>query len=93
MTRTAWSVVRWLGRFIALWIVDAISLVVTAAIVPGVGFGGTWGSGVVREGLVAAAVLGVLNLLIRPLVLLLARPLGSIAVLAIGFVVNALARS
>ena len=91
MTRTAWSVVRWIARFVVLWIVDAISLVITAAIVPGVSFSGTGEPIVFLEGLFAAAVLGAINLLIRPVVLLLARPLGPIAVLAIGFVVNALA--
>jgi uncharacterized membrane protein YvlD (DUF360 family) len=91
VTHAVWTVIRYVLRFLVLWTVDALSLIVTAALVPGVGFSGAGIGLIFLEALAAAFVLGVVNLLIRPLVLLLARPLGWIAVFLIGFVVNALA--
>ena len=39
----------------------------------------------------AALLLAIVNLLIRPIILLIARPLGWIALLVVGFLVNAIA--
>ncbi len=46
---------------------------------------------VFRDAFAAAFVFSVVNLAIRPIVLLMARPLGFIAVFVLGFLVNALA--
>ncbi len=79
-------------RFITLWIVDGLSLLITAVIFPGFTFTSTNSSGpVLMEAFAAAFLLSIVNLLIRPLVLLLARPLGFIAVFVLGFLVNAAA--
>ena len=69
-------VVRWFIRFIVLWLVDAIALMVAAAILPGISFQvSDWGSYLVAAA-AAAFTLGIVNLLLRPLILLLALPLG-----------------
>jgi uncharacterized membrane protein YvlD (DUF360 family) len=81
--------VRWIVRFFLLWAVDAISLLITAAIVPGIGFTTSVGGGVLVQAASAAFMLGLVNLLIRPLILLLTLPLGFFVTFAIGFVVNA----
>lgn len=91
MTHAIRTVVRMLVRLAILWLVDAISLWGTALILPGVTLEkvDTTPSWVVA--LSAALLLAIVNLLIRPLILLIARPLGWIALFAIGFLVNALA--
>ncbi|MFO7682447.1 MAG: phage holin family protein [Chloroflexota bacterium] len=77
-------------RFLTLWVVDGFSLLLTAAIFPGISFGGA-NSIALLEAFAAAFLLSIVNLMIRPLVLLLARPLGFIAVFVLGFLVNAAA--
>ena len=78
-------VVRWFIRFIVLWLVDAIALIIAAGILPGMSIQvPDLGSYIV----VAAAVaftLGIVNLLLRPLILLLALPLGVLVTVIIGF--------
>ena len=84
-------VVRWFIRFIVLWLVDAIALIIAAGILPGMSIQvPDLGSYIV----VAAAVaftLGIVNLLLRPLILLLALPLGVLVTVIIGFFANAFA--
>lgn len=91
MTNAIRSVVRMLVRLAILWLVDAISLWGTSAILPGVTLEnvGTTPAWVVAVS--AALVLAIVNLLIRPIILMIARPLGWIALFVIGFLVNALA--
>jgi uncharacterized membrane protein YvlD (DUF360 family) len=78
-------------RFLVLWFVDGVSLLITSAILPGIEFVATETSVVIMDAFAAAFLLGIVNLLIRPLLLLIARPLGFIAVFVIGFFVNAFA--
>ena len=84
-------VVRWFIRFLVLWFVDAIALIIAAGILPGMSIQvPDLGSYIV----VAAAVaftLGIVNLLLRPLILLLALPLGVLVTVIIGFFANAFA--
>lgn len=83
------SLARQLFRFVVVWILDGISLLLTAALVPGIGFDGTQSMFVVAAS--AAFLLGIVNFLIRPVVLLLALPFGFIAIFVISFFLNALA--
>jgi uncharacterized membrane protein YvlD (DUF360 family) len=84
-------VVRWFIRFLILWFVDAISLMVAAAILPGMSFQvPDWGTYLVAAA-AAAFTLGIVNLLLRPLILLLALPLGVLVTVIIGFFANAIA--
>ena len=82
------SLLRMLIQFIVIWLVSAISLVVTAWILPGIELSetGDWSVGVVAA--LSAFILGMVNLLIRPIVLMLAIPLGFIGLFIVGFFVN-----
>ena len=76
MTHTIKSVVRFVVRLLILWLLDALSLAGAAAIMPDFSLtavGATPRSVVILS---AAFLLALINLLIRPIVLLLARPLG-----------------
>jgi len=79
---------RFIYRLIILWIVDVTSLLVAAAIVPGLALEPAEGRPVLAVAIAAAFLLGLINLLIRPAILLLALPLGLIAVSVLGFVLN-----
>lgn len=82
--------VKWALRLILVWAIDTLSLFVAAEVVNGVtivSVGDTSRFGVAAA---AALVLGFVNLLIRPIILMLAIPLGFIVVFIVGFVVNAL---
>ncbi len=81
--------VRTLIRFLALWLIDAISLALTAWILPGISITSVEGTPRWVVAAAAAFLLGVVNLLIRPFILLLAVPLGFFAMFALGFLVNA----
>lgn len=78
-------------RFLVVWGVDAFSLLITAAIYAGISFGGPDFVAILTDAFAAAFLLSIVNLMIRPIVLLLARPLGFVAVFILGFLVNALA--
>lgn len=76
-------------RFAFLWFVDALSIVFTAWLLPGVNLipanGSIW---VTAAG--AAFLLGIVNVLIRPVILLLALPLGFFVIFGVGFIINAI---
>ena len=91
MTNTIRTVARYLVRFAVLWLVDAISLAVTAWILPGVSFATAASTPGWLLAVAAAFLLAIVNLLIRPVILLIARPLGWIFLFVIGFLVNAMA--
>ncbi len=78
-------------RFFVVWGVDAFSLLITAAIYGGISFGGPDFVAILTDAFAAAFLLSIVNLMIRPIVLLLARPLGFVAVFILGFLVNSLA--
>ena len=85
------QLVRFGLRFLALWFADGLSLWATSALLPGFTLQGVGDTPKLVVAFAAAFLLGVVNLLIRPLILLLARPLGFIALFIIGFFVNAIA--
>lgn len=76
-------------RFVVIWVVSALSLALTAWLLPGVHIEGVgqWSAWQVAGA--AAFALGLVNLLIRPLILLLAMPLGFFALFIVGLFVNA----
>lgn len=72
-----------MGGFLLRWLINAVALYLTALIVPGIrvtGFGGA---------VLAALVLGVVNAVIRPVILLLTLPLNILTLGLFTFVVNA----
>ncbi|MEP7198802.1 MAG: phage holin family protein [Chloroflexota bacterium] len=83
-------VARLLFRFVFVWLVDIASLVVTSVIFPGIAFRSVGDTSPLVVAVAAALLLGAVNLLVRPVVLLLALPLGSFVIFGVGFVVNAL---
>ncbi len=76
-------------RFVVLWIVDVISLLATAWIIPGISINPVGSRPVIVVAVSAALLLGIVNLLVRPLILLLALPLGFFVMFAVGFLINA----
>jgi uncharacterized membrane protein YvlD (DUF360 family) len=78
-------------RFIVVWFVDTISLLVTAWVISGISIEPVGQVPVLVVATTAALLLGIVNLLIRPLILLLTLPLGWMAVFLVGFVINAIA--
>ncbi len=84
------AIAKLLFRFAVLWFIDAVSIAFTAWLLAGVNLVPTDGSiWVTAAG--AAFMLGIVNLLIRPIILLLALPLGFFVIFGVGFVVNAVA--
>lgn len=90
MTRLS-KLLRILLRFLLVWAVDAISLWVTALVLPGFDLVAREGYTSLTIAAVAALVLGLVNFLIRPTILLVARPFGMVVTFVVGFFVNALA--
>ncbi len=96
MTRSIRTAAGYLVRFAILWFVDALSLLFTSWILPGVNLAavtlanGT-AAGPLTVAVAAALLLTIVNFLIRPVVFAVARPLGWIALFVVGFVVNAAA--
>lgn len=84
------SAARLLFRFALLWFIDALSIAFTAWLLPGVNLTPSNGSIWVTAA-AAAFMLGIVNLLIRPIILLLALPLGFFVIFGVGFFVNAFA--
>jgi uncharacterized membrane protein YvlD (DUF360 family) len=78
--RTIARLVRQLIRFLVVWFVDTISLLITAWVVSGITLYAAEGFPVFVTATAAALLLGIVNLLIRPLILWLARPLGWIVI-------------
>ena len=66
-------------------VANAVALFATAYVVPGITFGGSW-----VQLLVAGAIFGVLNLIVRPIALLLSLPLLVLSLGLFYFVLNGL---
>ncbi len=77
-------------RFALLWFVDTLSILFAAWLLPGINLAPVTGGNLVPAAS-AAFALGIVNLIIRPLILLLALPLGFFVMFAVGFFVNAFA--
>ena len=77
-------------RFLAVWFVDTVSLLITAWLIPGISFMPVQEVSVFVVATAAALLLGIINLLIRPLILLIAMPFGWIVIFLVGFFINAI---
>jgi uncharacterized membrane protein YvlD (DUF360 family) len=84
------SFIIFLIRLAIIWAVDALSLMLMATWLDGFTLEPVEGFTPFQIAVSAALLLGVLNFVIRPVVLLLVVPLGAIAIFLIGFVLNAL---
>lgn len=83
------SIARQMFRFFVVWVLDGISLLITVALSPGISFDNSSDALVVAAS--AAFLLGIVNFLIRPVILLLALPFGFIAIFLVGFFLNGIA--
>jgi putative membrane protein len=66
-------------------VANAVALIATAYVVPGISFAGSW-----VQLLVAGAIFGLLNLIVRPIALLLSLPLLVLTLGLFYFVLNGL---
>jgi len=82
--------VRQFIRFLVVWFVDTISLLITSWTISGITISPVEDFPVFVSATAAALLLGIVNLLIRPIILLLAMPLGWIVIFLLGFIINAL---
>jgi len=78
---------RILLRLLIVWTVDAIAMYITIGLLPGVTVTGTSTLGAAAA---AALLLAVINLFLRPIILLRALPLGFFVTFGVGFLVNAI---
>jgi uncharacterized membrane protein YvlD (DUF360 family) len=77
-------------RFLAVWFVDTAALLLTAWLIPGISFQSGGEVSVFVVATAAALMLGIINLIVRPAILLVAMPLGWIVVFGLGFLINAI---
>ena len=77
-------------RFFVVWFVDTISLLITAWVIPGISLLQVGNVSEFVVATIAALLLGIVNLLIRPLLLLITVPLGWMVVFLVGFFINAI---
>ena len=84
------DITRIIFRYIIVWLVDVVSLLATAAIIPGVSLMPSGETSIWVVATASAFLLGIVNLLLRPLILLMALPLGFFVLFAAGFVTNAI---
>lgn len=88
MTRKIRSIFLFFIRLILVWMVDTISLRIMARLVKGIFIQASEPGQVWIVAASAVMVLGVVNFLLRPSLLLVALPLGGIAVMVFGFLLN-----
>ncbi|MFZ2803994.1 MAG: phage holin family protein [Patescibacteria group bacterium] len=71
-------------KLVLRWLISALAVMATAYIVPGISVANFW------TALVAALVIGLINALIRPLILLLTLPINILTLGLFTLVINAL---
>lgn len=77
-------------RFLVVWFVDTLSLLITTWVFSGITLNPVQDLSIFFTATAAALLLGIVNLLIRPLILLLAVPFGWIVIFLLGFIINAI---
>jgi putative membrane protein len=77
-------------RLLLVWLLNAIALIGVTYVVPGISITGLWGQQGIITALVAALVLGLVNTIIRPLIVLLTLPVTILTLGLFYFVINGL---
>jgi len=77
------SIFRLARRAVVIWVIEAIALIVMVALLPGASLTDWWTAGV------AVIVIGLLNVLVRPIVLRMSAALGIIPFVLVAFLINA----
>ena len=85
------SIMRAIIRFLVVWFVDTVSLLATAWILAGISIDPVQNVPIFVVATAAALLLGLVNLIIRPIILLIAGWISWMLVLLVGFFINALA--
>jgi uncharacterized membrane protein YvlD (DUF360 family) len=87
--KTLKTILVGLLRLLAVWFIDTFSLLLTAWIMPGIDIQAVGEYSPLAVAVAAALLLGIINFLVRPLLLLLTVPLGWMVVFLVGFFINA----
>ncbi len=90
MSQPIRGLVRTALRLIAFFIVTTLSILVAAAIVPGFNISAVDGGSSLAVAAAAALVVSLLNILVRPVIMLLALPLGFVVMFVISFLSSAI---
>lgn len=69
---------------LARWFIVSVSILLTAYLLPGIQISGIWGA------ILAAAVLGIMNAILKPIIVLLSLPFYIITLGLFGLIVNGL---
>jgi putative membrane protein len=77
-------------RLLLVWLLNAVALIGVAHVVPGIKIAGLWGTQGITTALIAAFVLGLVNTIIRPLLVLLTLPVTILTLGLFFFVINGL---
>ena len=85
------SMIKSTLHFFIIWFVNALAIIFTIWIIPGISYVSTADTSLLFMATAGAFILGVVNLVIRPILLLLAVPLGGAFVFLVGLFVNAIA--
>jgi uncharacterized membrane protein YvlD (DUF360 family) len=88
MTATIERTSVWLVRLVLSILVTAIALLLTAWIIPGMSFVATVTGPSWLQPVAAAILIGLINLLLRPIVLYISRPLGFFLLFFVGLLLN-----
>jgi uncharacterized membrane protein YvlD (DUF360 family) len=78
-------------RFILVWFVNALAILLTTWLIPGFSYQSAQNAGPLVTAASAAFILGMVNFVIRPIILLLTIPLGGVVVFLFGFFANTIA--
>ncbi|MFA7244111.1 MAG: phage holin family protein [Patescibacteria group bacterium] len=70
--------------FLLRWIINTLALLIAAYLVPGVSFSGFWSA------LIAALIFGLINAVIRPIMIILTLPVNLVTLGLFTLVINAL---
>jgi len=84
------SFMKFIFRLVVVWAIDTLSLLIASGLGVGIEITSVGNNTEFIIAAAAAMVLGVVNLLIRPIILMLSIPLGFIFVFILGFFVNAI---
>ena len=90
MTNKLRTFILYIIRLLVVWLVDAFSLLIVSAVYSGIVIEAQGFSERLIVAAAAALVLGVINFIIRPIILLLAAPFGFVGIFLVGFFMSAI---
>ena len=90
MSQPLRSLIKTLLRLLVFFVVTTVSLIVTAAIMPGFNIEATNGNSTIVVASSAALLFALLSVVIRPIIMLLALPLGFVVMFVISFLSSAI---